>query len=689
MTATATAVDLESVDKVRLAVVQSGLVGVAREMGKIMERASYSAILNEGKDFSCAVFNAGGELVAEGEFVLVHLAAMHEAVKVLIRHFGDDWAEGDIAIHNDPFEGGSHLPDINIVRPVFADGEIIAYVATRAHYPDVGGIVPGSFSGDAATLFHEGIAIPPLKLARADVLDEQLISLWSRNVRVSRRLRADLLAQVASVRVGERRVLELVQRSGAHQVREILAVIPDYGEQLMRSRIAARLAGGNELYDFMDDAGPGSSPVRIHLRAEVTGSSVTFDYTKSDPQAACPINAPLAVLKSATFGAMKCLLAPELPLNSGMYRPFEVLTTPGSVVDPVAPAPVAAGNTNTSQRIFDIVVAAVGELLKDGSGGMAGSYSANSDIGIGGVDPRTGEEFVLYMMPVGGIGARPTLDGESALINYMGNCSSQPVEVWEAMHPLMVREYRLRPDSGGPGRRRGGLGLDLAYEALVDDIELSLFTERQRFAPLGLDGGHPTDPGYYELERDGQRIPLRTKASGLRLRRGDAVILRTAGGGGYGDPLERETARVALDVTRRLVTREQAEATYGVVLDDGGNVDEAATAKRRRELMARRAVWTVTGGDEPDPVALKVGGAVASRLGVVDDQIVCCSFEGREAHARVVVGAAGEDVRVGRLVAGALHLGVGDKLTVRPLRTSWQPVYLEQIRREFSRRTAN
>src|SRR6476646_8390546 len=208
MSSTSARPEVEIADPVRLAVVQSGLVGIAREVGTIMERASYSSILNEGKDFSCAIFNRGGELVAEGEFVLVHLAAMHEAVQVLISHFGDRWQPGDIALHNDPDEGGSHVPDINTVWPVFgSDGGVLGYVATRAHYPDVGGTVPGSFSGEATSLFHEGVVIPPLLLARGDVLDEQLIEFWARNVRVPRRLRADLLAQVASVRVGERSFL--------------------------------------------------------------------------------------------------------------------------------------------------------------------------------------------------------------------------------------------------------------------------------------------------------------------------------------------------------------------------------------------------------------------------------------------------------------------------------------------------
>lgn len=676
---------LDSVDQVRLAVVQNALVGVAREMGTIMERASYSSILNEGKDFSCAVFNRDGDLVAEGEFVLVHLAAMHEAVQVLVRHFGERWQPGDIAVHNDPYEGGSHLPDINVVRPVFEDGEVTAYVATRAHYPDVGGIVPGSFSGEAESLFHEGIVIPPLLIARGDVLDEQLIDFWARNVRVPRRLRADLMAQIASVRVGERSFHDVCERLTREAVIDVLGEIPAYGELLMRNRIEAYVSGENELYDFMDDAGADSLPVRIRLRVHTQGSSVTFDYRSSDPQVPCPVNAPLAVVKSATYGAIKCLLVPEFPLNSGMFRPINVLTDAGSVVDPVAPAPVAAGNTNTSQRIFDLCLACLDEMMKGGSGGMAGSYSANSDIGIGGTDTRTGDDFVLYMMPVGGIGARPQRDGESALINYMGNCSSQPVEVWESMYPLRVTQYRLRDDSAGPGRRRGGFGLCLSYEALESGLEVSIFTERQRFSPFGLKLGQPGAPGHYRLRRGDREFIIPTKTSGLWLRRGDVIDLETPGGGGYGNPFERELHLIAQDVHERLVSAESAASEYGAVVKQDGSIDHAATERLRASLHDQRQIIraSITKIDSDDGPWIAVDDQIASTEGLVSDAIVYCFSSLCAAYARVRVHA-GAGVVVSATVARALHLEQGEEIRMRPLATRWIPYRTDDIRREFA-----
>lgn len=680
----------QAIDQVRLAVIQSGLVGVAREMGTIMERASYSSILNEGKDFSCAVFNRDGELVAEGEFVLVHLAAMHEAVQVLIRHFGERWQSGDIAIHNDPFEGGSHLPDINLVRPVLVDGDVVAYVATRAHYPDVGGTVPGSFSGEAESLFHEGIVIPPLLLAQRDVLDEQLIAFWARNVRVARRLRADLLAQVASVRVGERSFLELCERFGPQAVMEVLEEIPTYGEALMRSRIEAKLVGENEFFDFMDDAGAESLPVRIHLATRVRGSEMEFDYTGSDPQVSCPINAPTAVVKSATYGAMKCLLAPELPLNSGMFRPLHIFTRPGTVVHPLPPAPVAAGNTNTSQRILDMCLACLGELMPQGTGGMAGSYSANSDIGIGGDDPRTGEEFVLYMMPVGGIGARRHLDGESALINYMGNCSSQPVEVWESMYPLRVTEYRLRPDSAGPGRRRGGFGICLGYEALADRIQVSVFTERQRFAPFGLKGGQPAQSGIYALRRGEDLISIPTKMSGLWLRTGDVLEVSTAGGGGYGDPFTRELELVARDVLEGLVSAEAAAREYGVAISPGGSVDIAASEALRATPAADGPAadgrpilrMPIDAIRHRGVAAVELSEELAASLTITANQVLYCFSPRCAVYAPALVSPEPSLV-VGASVADALHLTEGEEIAFRPLAAHWLPHRINDIRSRF------
>jgi N-methylhydantoinase B len=674
-----------ALDPIQLTIVQNHLVGIAREMGNIMEKASYSSILNEGKDFSCAVFAPDGELVAEGEFVLVHLAAMQEAVQVFIRRFGDEWKPGDIGIHNDPYEGGSHLPDINIVRPVFAGDELCAFVATRAHYPDVGGRVPGSFCGEAATLFDEGVAIPPLLLAREDVIDEQLVELWARNVRVARRLRADLMAQVASVRIGERRVAEACERFGLEVVRAALLAIPDHGERLMRRRIEARLSGERILFDFMDDAGPDTGPVRIQVAVSAHEDEICFDFTGSADQVACPVNAPLAVVKSAAFGAVKCALVPELPLTSGMFRPLKVLAELGSVTNPVMPAPVAAGNTNTSMRIFDMCVAALGSLASGEPLGMAGSYSANSDIGMGGRNPRTGEEFVHYMMPVGGIGAGPGLDGESAQINYMGNCASQPVEILEATYPLRVREYRLRPDSGGAGRHRGGLGLMIAIEITGADVETSIFTERQRFAPFGLHRGRPGALGGYELERAGHRWTIATKVSGLRLTAGDVLRIRTPGGGGYGDPIDRPIDAILGDLAEGLIGSDAARADYGVVLGADASLDNEQTERLRAggspgDSAARQVIVEEISANGTSAIAFPED--AMARESLASGAVVYCQGERMSAYARAVAGAPG-GVRLSPDLASALEVDVGGSISVQAIGTSWEPASTDQLRQAF------
>jgi len=572
-----------SLDLVTQEVLKNALINITREMGGIIGRTAYSSILNEGHDYSCAIFDANGDLSAEAEFVLVHLACMHFSVKACVESFGiENFYPGDIVLHNDPYLGGSHLPDINMIRPIFRDGKLVCFAANRAHYPDVGGLAPGSFAGEAEEIFHEGIIIPPLKLYRGDVLDEQLITFFAANVRVGKRISADTSAQVASLRIGEQRLMELFNKYGTSATVEGINYLMDYSEELMRNRIQKIPDGTYSFFDYMDDSGENTDPVRIVLNMTVSGDEIVFDYTGTDPQVKCPINAPYAVTCSATYGAAKCILAPDTPLNAGMFRPMKVIAPEGSLVNPTYPHPVAAGNTNTSQRIFSIVngalAACVPHLVE------AGENGANSDIGLGGRNLRTGEDYVLYLMPVGGMGARPTKDGNSATINYMGNCSNQPAEVWESKHPFRVNQWLLRQDSGGPGRWQGGFGYVVEYEVTdkLSDSLMSIFTERVKIPPFGLHEGLSASPGKYVLKiGDNTRI-FETKISRLDFPEGAVFTVHTAGGGGYGHPYEREPQRVLEDFKDDLVSRKHALEVYGVVIDETGKLNLDATAKKRK-----------------------------------------------------------------------------------------------------------
>ncbi len=613
-------------DLVTQEVFKNVLINITREMGGIMARTSYSSILNEGKDFSCAIFDANGDLSAEAEFVLVHLACMHFAVKSCVEAFGkENFEPGDIVLHNDPYLGGSHLPDVNMIRPLFVDGRLIAFVANRAHYPDMGGLAPGSFAGEAEEIFHEGVIIPPLKLYRNDVLDEQLLKFFATNVRAPKRIYADSAAQVASLRIGEERMIELISKHGVDKVVAGIGYLIDYGEEIMRNRISRVPDGTYRYFDYMDDAGEGTAPVRIVLKMIVKDDEIVFDFTGTDPQVLCPINSPMAVTCSATYGAAKCILAPDAPLNAGMYRPMKVIAPESCLLHPTYPHPVAAGNTNTSQRIFGVVLGAMAQAVPELV--EACEYGANSDIGIGGHNPRTGDPFVLYMMPVGGMGARCNKDGNSAIINSMGNCSNQPAEVWEAMHPFRVNRWEFRQDSAGAGKWRGGYGYTVEYESVeqASNSLLSIFTERVKIPPFGLYGGLSSSHGKYVMKYGEEERRYDTKISRINFPEGATFTSYTCGGGGYGHPYERKPKHVLEEFKNGLVSRDFALNIYGVVINEDGEVDIEATEKRRKstELFEEAKVIKIIEAKEFGPDrTIVLSEKMAQRLNSRDGDLI-------------------------------------------------------------------
>lgn len=658
-------------DLVTQEVFKNVLINITREMGGIMARTSYSSILNEGKDFSCAIFDANGDLSAEAEFVLVHLACMHFAVKSCVETFGrENFEPGDIVMHNDPYLGGSHLPDINMIRPLFADGKLIGYVANRAHYPDVGGLAPGSFAGEAEEIFHEGVIIPPLKLYRNDELDEQLLKFFAANVRAPKRIYADSAAQVASLRIGEERMLEMISKHGVEKVVAGIDYLINYGEEIMRNRISRVTDGTYRYFDYMDDAGEDSQPVRIVLTMTVKRDEIVFDFTGTDPQVLCPINSPLAVTCSATYGAAKCILAPDAPLNAGMFRPMKVIAPEGCLLNPTYPHPVAAGNTNTSQRIFGIVMGAIAQATPELV--EACEYGANSDIGIGGNNPRSGDPFVLYMMPVGGMGARCNKDGNSAIINSMGNCSNQPAEVWEAMYPFRVNKWEFRQDSAGAGKWCGGYGYSVEYESVehASDPLLSIFTERVKIPPFGLYNGLSSSNGHYEWKCGKEIRHYDTKISRINFPVGATFTTHTCGGGGYGHPYERNPELVLEGFNNGLVSREFALNIYGVVINENRKLDLEATEKRRRTVKLFEEVTLVriidTSEYGPDRTVI-IGAGLAEKLNSRAGDLV--EINNEKIPLRGWIGIdnqlAEDEINLPGLFAEVLGLKTGSILNIR------------------------
>ncbi len=500
-------------------------VSIAEEMGIVLRRTSFSPNIKERRDYSCAVYDHQAETIAMGDHMPAHLGAMPQSVTETLR--SQTLEPGDLVLLNDPFRGGTHLPDITSVSAVFLDGgaKPAYYLATRAHHSDVGGMMPGSMP-PATEIFQEGLRIPPVKLLIKGELYDDLLQLILLNVRTPEERMGDLGAQIAAHRVGERRLLDATRKYGAEKMQAEMSELKDYSERLMRARLREIPDGMYEFEDFMDDDGFGTESVRIHCRLTVEGDSATVDYRGSAPQTRGGINANSAVTMSSTMYSFRCLIRADIPYNAGMLRPIEIVTEPGTLLDPLPPASVAAGNVETSQRIVDVLFGALGKALP---GRMpAASAGTMNNVTFGGTDPRTGEPFAYYETIGGGMGARPEAPGLDANHTNMSNSLNTPVEALEHQLPLRMRRYSVRPNSGGRGRYRGGHGTVREFEFLTD-TDIAILSERRLRAPYGREGGGPGERGRNFLNDDS--IPGKGR---FRAHAGDKLRIETPGGGGYG-----------------------------------------------------------------------------------------------------------------------------------------------------------
>jgi len=526
-----------TVDPVTLEVLRNALEATADEMGAVLKRTSFSPNIKERMDASCAVFDAQAQLVAQAEHVPVHLGSMLRSVEKTVAAAGglDD---GDVVIVNDPFTNGSHLPDITVVAPVFTEGRHIAYVATRAHHADVGGMEPGSMPGNSHEIYQEGLVIPAVKLYRGGELQDDVMRLILANVRTPEERRGDLNAQLASLRIGERRIRELAQRYGADLVTAGFEAILDYTERRMRRRLAEFPPGTYRGEDFLDDDGSSDEPVRIALAITITPEKLVLDFAGSSPQRPGNINAVAPMTYSASFFAIKLLTDPEIPVNAGTFRNLELKIPEGSVLAARHPAATCAGNTETTQRIADTVLKVCAQFAPDRV--PAASQGTMNTIAVGGNDPRAktpgGRPYSYIETIGGGQGGRPMGPGDDGIQCNMTNTMNTPVEALEITYPLRVERYELREGSAGAGKHRGGNGLVRAIRSLDHTARVSLQCERRRFAPYGLKGGADAKPGHnYVVQGNGQVRDEPGKAS-LSLRPDEIIVVETPGGGGWGRP---------------------------------------------------------------------------------------------------------------------------------------------------------
>ena len=513
-------------DPTTLEIYRALFTSVAEEMGVALRRTAFSPNIKERRDYSCAVFDANGRVIAQGDHMPVHLGSMPMAVAAALAEI--DLVPGDVVALNDPFAGGTHLPDVTLVMPVAIGPRTLFYVANRAHHADIGGATPGSM-GLATDIYGEGIRIPPIRLVRKGVLDRDTMRLLLANVRGNVERRGDFDAQIGSLKTGAARLLEIIERRGEKEATEYASQLINYSARLMRHTIASIPDGKYEAEDSLDDDGVEDRPVLIKVRVSVEGEQAVVDFTGSARQVTGAINAVEAITVSAVSYVFRCLIVGEVPASAGLMEPIEVIAPPGTVVNANPPASVAGGNVETSQRIVDVLFRALANALPDRI--PAASQGTMNNLTIGGIDSRNGQEFSYYETVAGGMGARPASDGMSGVHTHMTNSLNTPAEALEYAYPLRVREYRLRKGSGGAGKQRGGDGVVREIETLVP-ARMSLLCDRRKRGPYGLFGGKDGAAGVNEII-SAKRYRVASKGS-HELKAGDRIRIETPGGGGWG-----------------------------------------------------------------------------------------------------------------------------------------------------------
>lgn len=586
---------------------------ICEEMGSAMLSTAVSAVFVEGRDFSCALLDDRAELIAAANFDPSHLSAMALTAEYALMELGwETLEEGDVIIVNDPYRGGGHLPDICVLRPVFVEGELLCLAMNRGHHIDVGGMSVSGFPGTARSIFQEGLRIPPVKWFESGVERQQVMDLMLLNVRFPREQLGDFRGQLASCMTAEQRMRDIVDRYGRENVKTAMQETKDYSERLMRRAIGELPDGTYSFSDVMDDDGLGSGPYEIEVALEVSGDEVSLDFAGTSAQAQGPINSSYGNTMGCVFNAFLHTFGGEFPFNHGCFRPVAINVPRGCFLNPIPPAPVFGGVTETSIRVIDAVFGALAEVVPDRV--CAGGYGTSINVAGGGWDDERSQPFGVYLFQEGGWGATSWRDGWTSVPNPTSNFSDYPAEVIESTLPVRCVEFALFEDSGGAGKFRGGLGTIRTYEILADGCELSALGDRFLSRPFGLDGGRQGTAARLLLLRAGGDTPMTfeeafglkspSKFSSVTVGAGDRIVMMTGGGGGYGDPYERAPDRVLQDVRDGVVSIGAARESYGVALasSDGElTVDEGETAVLRSQGCALEQVDLASPPVPPDP----------------------------------------------------------------------------------------
>ncbi len=590
-----------TIDPITLEVLTQGLISVVREMRATVMRTAKSVAIYEAKDFSCGLFAPDSQVVAQSEDIGSHVVPMPWTVQSAMAKLGDNLAPGDIILVNDPYVGGTHLNDVTIICPVFLDGRLIFFPAVREHWPDVGGMVPGSMSGNATEIYQEGIRIPPIKIMERGRMNEAALELMMANMRVPDERMGDFEAGIAACHVAETRIRELCDRYGVDQLLEAVRLDLDRAEARMRTCIAGLPDGTYRYEDYLETYPQGAfEPLLLPLALTVEGDRMVADFTGASPQVPVPVNSTLAVTAASVFIAVKSVFDSEAPLNQGSFRPIEVVAPEGTIVNVTRPAP-AGSHGEIRKRVIATMVGALSQVVPDM---VAGDLCRSSFHNLlGGYDTRSGREWVHYEWSGGGNGGFAEADGPSAMapFDWGDLVTVQPSEVIESRFPLLVEASELDTDSGGAGRSRGGLAMRRRIRVTAPDAKYSLLSDGAIVPAFGVLGGQSGTPLASWIEKDGDtREDFATpgKVGGHVVKEGERVVLRSAGGGGYGDPLDRAPELVAEDYRLGYISETALGDIYGVILGDAFAADASATEARRSALRrSRLALSPVT---EPD-----------------------------------------------------------------------------------------
>ena len=555
-------------DPATFVVIKNSLYAAAEEMKVVLAKTAYSPILKVAGDYSCGIFDISGQMVAQGPDLPIHLGSMPDAVKAVVSAF-ETFEEGDVFIHNDPYFGGSHLPDVNVVSPAFYNDKLIGFACIRAHWPDVGSASPGSY-GAVTEIYGEGLRLPPVKLYSKGLLNKDVDAIIFANVRTPDERRGDLGAQIAANRRATERLGALADKYGVDVLVATMAEVLNYSEKMMRTLLARLPDGKSTFEDFCDGDGvieegdAEDQTFQIKMTVEKTGEHISVDFSGTDDAVSGPMNAPLSVTASGVFCALKTIIDPDglIPPNSGCWRTITVSAPKGCVLNAEFPSPVVYANHEISHRVCDMTFGAVAEFWPDNT--MACSQGTSAVITFGGEDPRNKQRYVSYETIKGGFGARPNKDGINAIASGISNTMNTPIEILEMSFPVRVDEYVLVTDSGGAGRFRGGLGASRTWTVLDHKARASACLERTKSAPFGLSGGKPGLAAKIWTEAPNGDKGIAPGKGGFDVPNGGQIHLRVPGSGGFGDPSERDINAIKEDVLDGYISEEAAETHYGV-----------------------------------------------------------------------------------------------------------------------------